>query len=191
MSPLSEAEQQDLLRLARQAIEVIVLNTELAEFDCPEGPLTQRAGAFVTLHNSGRLRGCIGNIESSKPLFQTVCDCARSAARRDPRFDPVTAAEIPQLHIEISVLSPLEQAQPDEVEVGRHGLLVSRGLQRGLLLPQVATKYHWEREKFLEETCLKAGLSADAWRHGARIQVFTAQIFAEPASAARTSHHAA
>ena len=191
MSPLSEAEQQSLLRLARQAIEAIVLDTELTEFNCPEGPLTQQAGAFVTLHRSGRLRGCMGNIESPKPLHQTVCDCARSAALRDPRFDPVTAAEIPQLHIEISVLSPLEPARPDQIEVGRHGLLVSNGYQRGLLLPQVATKYHWDREKFLDETCLKAGLSSDAWRHGARIQVFTAQIFAEPTSPARTSHHAA
>ncbi|MBI4164121.1 MAG: AmmeMemoRadiSam system protein A [Acidobacteria bacterium] len=191
MSPLSEPEQQCLLRLARQAIEAAVLAAESAPFTCPEGPLTQQAGAFVTLHKSGRLRGCMGNIESPRPLHQTVCDCARSAALRDPRFDPVSAAEIPHLHIEISVLSPLEEARPDKVEVGRHGLFVSRGYQRGLLLPQVATKYRWDREKFLDETCLKAGLPADAWRRGARIQVFTAQIFAEPASPSRTSHHAA
>lgn len=191
MSPLSETEQRSLLRLARQAIEAIVLGTKFTGFNCPDGPLTQQAGAFVTLHKSGRLRGCMGNIESTKPLHQTVCDCARSAALRDPRFDPVTAAEIPQLHLEISVLSPLEPARPDQIEVGRHGLFVSHGYQRGLLLPQVATKYRWDREKFLDETCLKAGLSADAWRHGARIQVFTAQIFAEPASRERTSHHAA
>jgi AmmeMemoRadiSam system protein A len=191
MSPLSETEQQCLLRLARQAIEAIVLDREFAQFNCPEGPLTQQAGAFVTLHKSGRLRGCMGNIESPRPLHQTVRDCARSAALRDPRFDPVAAAEIPQLHIEISVLSPLEQARPEQIEVGRHGLIVSRGYQRGLLLPQVATKYHWDREKFLDETCVKAGLSAEAWRQGARIQVFTAQIFAEPTPPARTSHHAA
>lgn len=191
MSPLSEAEQKCLLRLARQAIEAAVLNTEVAAFDCAEGALTERPGAFVTLHKSGRLRGCIGNIESPRPLFQTVCECARSAALRDPRFDPVTADELPQLHLEISVLSPLEEARPGEIEVGRHGLLVSRGYQRGLLLPQVATKYRWDREKFLDEACLKAGLPADAWRHGARIQVFTAQIFAEPTSPVRSSHHAA
>ena len=133
----------------------------------------------------------MGNIEAPRPLHQTVCDCARSAALRDPRFDPVAADEIPRLHIEISVLSPLEPARPEQIEVGRHGLYVSRGYQRGLLLPQVATKYHWDREKFLDETCLKACLSADAWRQGARIQVFTAQIFAEPTPPARTSHHAA
>jgi AmmeMemoRadiSam system protein A len=191
MSPLSEAEQRVLLQLARQAIDAAVLNTEFPAFDCPEGVLTERAGAFVTLHKSGRLRGCIGNIESMRPLFQTVCDCARSAALTDPRFEPVTADELPQLHLEISVLSPLHEARPQEIEVGRHGLLVSRGYQRGLLLPQVATKYRWDQEKFLDETCLKAGLPADAWRHGARIQVFTAQIFAEPESRARNSHHAA
>jgi len=191
MFPLDEAEQRVLLRLARQAIEAAVLNTEFPAFNCPEGVLTERAGAFVTLHKSGRLRGCIGNIESMRPLFQTVGDCARSAALADPRFEPVTADELPKLHLEISVLSPLQEARPEEVEVGRHGLLVSRGHQRGLLLPQVATKYRWVREKFLDETCLKAGLPADAWRYGARIQVFTAQFFAEPESRVRTSHHAA
>lgn len=188
---LSETEQKCLLHLSRQAIEASVLDREFAPVNYPEGPLSQQAGAFVTLHKSGRLRGCMGNIESARPLFQTVCECARSAALRDPRFDPVEAAEIPQLHIEISVLSPLEPARPEQIEVGRHGLIVSRGHQRGLLLPQVATKYRWDREKFLDETCLKAGLSADAWRQGAGIQVFTAQIFAEAASPARTSNHAA
>lgn len=191
MSPLSPAEQECLLRLARQAIEAAVLDTGLPAFECSEGALAERAGAFVTLLKSGRLRGCIGNIESVRPLHQTVRECARSAALADSRFDPVTAAEIPHLHLEISVLSPLEDARPEAIEIGRHGLLVSRGYQRGLLLPQVATKYRWSKEKFLEETCLKAGLAADAWRRGARLQVFTAQIFAEPTPQARNSHHAA
>jgi len=191
MSPLGEVEQRALLRLARQAIEAAVTGADLPPAGFAEGPLTARAGAFVTLHKSGRLRGCIGNIESQRPLFQTVCDCARSAALADPRFEPVTADELPQLHLEISVLSPLQEVRPEEIEVGRHGLLVSRGFQRGLLLPQVATKYRWGPEKFLDETCLKAGLPSDAWRHGARLQVFTAQIFAEPESRMRDSHHAA
>lgn len=191
MSPLNEAEQRVLLRLARLAVVAAVTGAELPGFDGPEGPLTARAGAFVTLHKSGRLRGCIGNIESQRPLYQTVCDCARSAALADPRFEPVTADELPQLHLEISVLSPLQEIRPEEIDVGCHGLLVSRGFQRGLLLPQVATKYGWSREKFLGETCLKAGLPSDAWRHGARLQVFTAQIFAEPESRTRPSHHAA
>jgi AmmeMemoRadiSam system protein A len=191
MSPLNESEQQILLRLARQTIEAAVSDTDPPEFKCPEGPLTERAGAFVSLHRSGRLRGCIGNIESMRPLYQTVCDCACSAALADPRFDPVTPAEVPSLHLEISVLSPLQDARPDQVEVGRHGLLLSRGFRRGLLLPQVATQYDWSREEFLEETCLKAGLPPDAWRSGARIQIFTAQVFAEPQSRPRSSHHAA
>jgi AmmeMemoRadiSam system protein A len=191
MSPLNEEEQRTLLRLAREALQAAILKKEPPGFQCPEGPLTERAGAFVTLHKAGRLRGCIGNIESVRPLHQTVRDCARSAALSDPRFDPVSADEVPQIHMEISVLSLLVDARPEEIEVGRHGLLVSRGHQRGLLLPQVATKYCWGREKFLEETCLKAGLPGDAWRHGARIQTFTAQIFAEPESRARPSHHAA
>ena len=191
MPPLNEAEQHTLLRLARQAIEAAVSGTHPPSFDCPEGPLTELMGAFVTLHRSGRLRGCIGNIESHRPLFQTVCDCACSAALADPRFEPVVPKEVPQLHLEISVLSPLEEARPEDVEVGRHGLLISRGFQRGLLLPQVATQYRWGRETFLEETCLKAGLPSDAWRRGARIQIFTAQVFAEPESWAHDTHHAA
>ncbi len=191
MSPLSESDQRTLLRLARQAIESAVSGTNYPSFDGPEGPLTEHAGAFVTIHKSGRLRGCIGSIESHRPLYQTVCDCARSSALADPRFEPVTAGEIPQLHLEISVLSPMQDAHPEDVEVGHHGLLISRGYYRGLLLPQVATQYRWGREKFLAETCLKAGLPTDAWRRGARIQVFTAQIFAEPESPARTSYNAA
>jgi AmmeMemoRadiSam system protein A len=191
MSPLNDAEQRTLLGLARQAIEAAVRGVEPPPFDAPEGPLTERAGAFVTLHRSGRLRGCIGNIESHRPLYQTVRDCARSAALSDPRFEPVTPQEVPELHLEISVLSPLEDARAEDVEVGRHGLMISRGFQRGLLLPQVATQYGWSRERFLEETCLKAGLAPDAWRRGARIQVFTAQVFSEPQPRGRSSHHAA
>ncbi len=191
MSPLSESEQACLLRLARQAIEAGALDAEPPEFERPAGPLADKAGAFVTLHKLGRLRGCMGSIEPAKPLFLTVCDCARSAAFRDPRFHPVLAAEVPHLHIEISVLSPPEDVRPEQVEPGRDGLLISRGYQRGLLLPQVAQRFAWSREKFLDETCLKAGLSADAWRRGARIQAFTAQVFAEPGAHARTSHHAA
>lgn len=191
MSPLSQAEQESLLRLARQAVEASVLGTEFPEFESAYGPLAETAGAFVSLHKSGRLRGCMGNIEPAAPLYRVVADCARSAALRDPRFRPVTSAELPLLQLEISVLAPLEEVRPEQVEVGRHGLVISRGVQRGLLLPQVAIKLNWSREKFLEETCLKAGLPADAWTHGARIQVFAAQVFAETASAAQTAHHAA
>jgi uncharacterized protein (TIGR00296 family) len=103
----------------------------------------------------------------------------------------VAPVELPSLRIEISILSPLRDVAPQEVEVGRHGLLISRGAQRGLLLPQVAVEWDWDREQFLEETCLKAGLPGDAWKHGARIQAFTAQILKEPSKRASSSPPAA
>ena len=133
------------------------------------------------------MRGCIGHIEAVRPLYATVRECARAAALDDPRFDPVTPAELSSLQLEISILSPLVDIAPQEVEVGRHGLLISRGGRRGLLLPQVAVEWNWDREQFLEETCLKAGLPADAWQHGARIQAFTAQVLKEPSTRARSS----
>jgi AmmeMemoRadiSam system protein A len=191
MSPLSESDQHFLLRLARRALEESVRLRRLPQSEAPDGPLTEHCGAFVTLHKSGRLRGCIGYIESPKPLYQTVCECAQAAALRDPRFDPVELEELADLQLELSVLSPLEEIRPEQVEVGRHGLLISRGFQRGLLLPQVAVEWKWEREEFLAETCLKAGLAADAWQHGAKIQAFTAQVFAEAQPARRSPPHAA
>ena len=191
MSPLSESEQQFLLRLARLALEASVQDGPLPEIEPQAGRLSEKRGAFVTLHKAGRLRGCIGNIEATRPLYRTICECARAAALRDPRFDPVAPEELPFLHLEISVLSPLEEIRPEQVEVGRHGLLISRGMQRGLLLPQVAPQFDWGREEFLEETCLKAGLPPDAWKHGARIQAFTAQVFGEPKPALHPRDHAA
>jgi AmmeMemoRadiSam system protein A len=191
MLPLSEADQQFLLRLARRALEESVRYDRLPEVEVPPGPRGEKCGAFVTLHKMGRLRGCIGYLESLKPLCRTVGECTVAAALHDPRFDPVTPEELPSLHLEISVLSPLVEITPDEVEVGRHGLLISRGGRRGVLLPQVAVEWKWSREQFLEETCLKAGLPPDAWRHGARIQAFTAQVFGEPHPPGRSSRHAA
>ena len=191
MLPLSEADQQFLLRLARRALEESVRHDSLPEVEAPPGPLREKCGAFVTLHKMGRLRGCIGYLESLKPLYQTICECAMAAALRDPRFDAVTPEELPVLHLEISVLSPLVEIAPDQVEVGRHGLLISRGGQRGVLLPQVPVEWKWNREQFLEETCLKAGLPPDAWRHGAKIQAFTAQVFGEPPTPGRSSRHTA
>jgi AmmeMemoRadiSam system protein A len=182
MPPLSDADAARLLRLARQAVEECALQRAVPQVEEPEEEsLRTNYGAFVTLRKAGgHLRGCIGHIEPSAPLYQTVRECAAAAASRDPRFEPVTPPELPDLRIEISVLSLLTDVRPEEVEVGRHGLLISQGFHRGLLLPQVATEWHWNREQFLEETCLKAGLPPDAWRHGARIQAFTAQVFGEP-----------
>jgi len=189
--PLTEADEQTLLRLARQALEEGVRHHRLPDLEDPEAFLAENCGAFVTLHKGRHLRGCIGYVEPAKPLGRTVQECAQAAALRDPRFEPVTADELPSLRVEISVLSPLEEVPPHQIQVGKHGLLVSRGFQRGLLLPQVAVEHKWDRDKFLEEACLKAGLPRDGWRQGATLQVFTARVFSEPPGVAPSVHHAA
>jgi AmmeMemoRadiSam system protein A len=191
MLPLAESQQQTLLRLAREAVEASALNLRLSEMATPPDAPAECCGAFVSLHKGEHLRGCIGHIEALKPLAQTVRECAFSAAMFDPRFHPVTPDELAELRIEISVLSPFFDIAPEQVEVGLHGLFVSRGIQRGLLLPQVAVHWKWNRERFLNETCRKAGLDGNAWRHGVRIQAFTAQVFAEAADPAHSSPHAA
>jgi AmmeMemoRadiSam system protein A len=135
----------------------------------------------VTLHKHGRLRGCIGYIQALKPLRQAVAEMAVQAALHDPRFPPVTSDELPELHIEISVLSPLEAvADVSEIEVGTHGLVIEDGRSRGLLLPQVPVEYGWDRDTFLEHTCAKAGLPPDRWKaQGVTITKFTAEVFGE------------
>jgi AmmeMemoRadiSam system protein A len=180
MLPLTESDQQTLLRMAREALVAYLAHGEPPAVPEPGEALRQECGAFVTWHKGKNLRGCIGVIAAYNPLYQTVRECAVWAAVRDPRFAPVVRDEVPALTLEISVLSPLEDIAPENIEVGRHGLLISRGSQRGLLLPQVAIEWKWDRERFLDETCHKAGLPADAWRTGARIQAFTAQVFGEP-----------
>jgi AmmeMemoRadiSam system protein A len=187
MLQLTDAEKQRLLDLARKALEEVVRSGRMSEPAEPPGALETPGGAFVTLYKGKRLRGCIGHIEARRPLYATVRECARAAALEDPRFDPVAPAELLSLRLEISILSPLVDVAPQDVEVGRHGLLISRGAQRGLLLPQVAVEWNWDREQFLGETCLKAGLPADAWQHGARIQAFTAQVLKEPSKRAHSS----
>jgi len=189
--PLTAADERSLLELARQALEEAARLGRLAELEAPEGILRENCGAFVTLHQSRRLRGCMGYVEAVKPLYQTVRECALAAALHDPRFDPVRADELPHLRLEISVLSHFEEISPDQIEVGRHGLIVSLGFRRGLLLPQVAVEWKWDRMRFLEEVCVKAGLGRDAWRSEAKIQAFTARVFAEPHDLAGSTHHAA
>ena len=191
MLQLTDDQKDRLLELARTALEEAVRSGKVSEVTKPAEGLETPCGAFVTLTRHGRLRGCIGHVEAARPLYATVRECARAAALYDPRFDPVTPAELSSLHIEISIVSPLVDIAPHEVEVGRHGLLISRGGHRGLLLPQVAEEWNWNREQFLQETCMKAGLPADAWQHGARIQAVTAQILKEPSTLARSSSPAA
>lgn len=184
MSPLSKEEQHCLLDLAREAIAAALalrpLHLEAASARLPTDRLRQPSGAFVSLHRAGRLRGCVGYPAPRKPLYETVAEGALAAAFHDPRFEPLTAEELPAVEIEISLLSPLFPIHPDEVEPGTHGLLVTQGLQRGLLLPQVAREHGWSREEFLEETCAKAGLDREAWKKGTvKLEAFTAFVFSE------------
>lgn len=178
---LSAEERAELLRCARRTLEVFLETHSLLALDKVEPGLLRPGGAFVTLHRGRELRGCIGTFEARDPIVETVQRMAISAATGDPRFPRVQPDELDALHIEISVLSPLRQAAPEEVEVGTHGVYITRGPQRGVLLPQVASENNWDRETFLDHTCLKAGLPVGAWREpGTVIEVFTAQVFGEP-----------
>lgn len=190
MLPLTEADQQTLLAIAREALVSYLDAGGIPTVPEPGERLQQPCGAFVTLRKGKSLRGCIGVVETIKPLYVTAGECAVWAAMNDPRFRPVVKPEVAGLNIEVSVLSPLFEIAPEAIEVGQHGLLVSMGPNRGLLLPQVAVQWKWSREQFLEETCRKAGLPADAWRQGAKIRGFTAQVF-EEAHPAHSSHPAA
>ena len=176
---LDGAERKDLLRIARRAVEGFIGTGRVPAEEGARGKLAAPGAAFVTLTKKGRLRGCIGFTEAVAPLFKAVQECAVAAATEDPRFPPVSPKELPSLRVEISVLTPLFPIRPEEVEVGRHGLMVSQGRMRGLLLPQVPVEWGWDREVFLDETCLKAGLPPSAWRHGATLKAFTAEVFGE------------
>ena len=148
--------------------------------DVPESAvLKEKRGAFVTLKKSGELRGCIGYIEAFKPLYQTIREMANAAAFDDPRFPEMTIGEWPEIEIELSVLTPLREIDdPDIVEVGKHGLLIRHDNASGLLLPQVAVEYGWDREEFLAHTCHKAELAPDCWRRsGTKLYIFSADIF--------------
>jgi hypothetical protein len=177
---LSDDEKRELLRIARATIREYLASGRLPPGSPHKESLVQPGGVFVSLHIQGELRGCIGTFAETDPLFRTVQQMAISAATRDPRFDQLGPEELPTLEIEISVLSSLKPAKAEEVEVGTHGLHVSRGRLRGVLLPQVAVEHGWDRNTFLEQTCRKAGLPPDAWQlPGTDIEVFTAQVFSE------------
>jgi AmmeMemoRadiSam system protein A len=183
MSPLCSEERRALLDRARRAITNAVHGDPSAQ--SPQGLAPDLSdgvgpGLFVTLFHRGHLRGCVGQIESVEPLTEVVERCAVAAARDDPRFSPLSSDELSDLEIEISLLSSLEPVASDAIEVGRHGLVVQRGSCRGLLLPQVASERHWQWQRFVEETCVKAGLPRDAWKDPAtRTFAFTAEIFSE------------
>jgi AmmeMemoRadiSam system protein A len=175
----TEAEKSFLHTVARQAIESRLSGRV---FPPPSGEtenLKEKRGAFVTLKRKGQLRGCIGYTRALKPLSRTIMEMAQAAAFEDPRFPPLSPKELDDLDIEISVLTPFRLIRDvTEIEVGKHGLLMERGGRSGLLLPQVATEYQWDRKTFLEHTCLKAGLPRDAWKDAeTKIYVFSAEIF--------------
>jgi len=176
----TETDQQLLLQIARNAVRSYLAGQTPRLSDVPPGPLTQSLGVFVSLHIGIELRGCIGNIHAVSPLYRSVAECAIAAAVGDPRFMPLMASELPTVEFEISVLSPLERVHDiREIEIGKHGLMISKKNDRGLLLPQVATAYGWNRERFRSETCRKAGLKPDDWKHDALIQSFVAVVFSE------------
>jgi len=177
---LTEADQQLLLQIARQAVASYLAGHSPRFPEVLPGALTEIRGIFVTLHKGGELRGCIGNIHAAGPLYRTVAECAIAAAVGDPRFMPLMAAELPAVQFEISVLSPLERVlDVRQIEIGKHGLMITKQHARGLLLPQVPVALGWTRERFLQETCRKAGLRPDDWRENATIQSFKAVVFSE------------
>jgi AmmeMemoRadiSam system protein A len=180
MSSLGNREKQLLLGVARSALILAVRNRESLK-ELPKDEALQRpGGVFVTLHYRGRLRGCVGQLASKDTLAEVVAQCSKSAALEDPRFEEVSVVELPGIEIELSVLSAPVDVRPEQIQPGKHGLLVSCGWKRGVLLPQVAAQFHWNAQQFLEETCAKADLARDAWENPAtRVQAFTAEVFSE------------
>ena len=179
----SAEDRRALLALARDAIVSVLANSSPQRIESEPACFSLQRGAFVTLEVHQKLHGCIGVIEPREPLRETIAHCAQSAALHDPRFPPLRSADLPALQIEISVLSDLSAINPNNVEIGKHGLVVASEGRRGLLLPQVATEHHLSREEFLQETCRKAGLPRDAWRDPhTNIFGFTCEIFREDAN---------
>lgn len=176
---LSDSEKQELHRIARTAIENKTRGKKVPVSSPSSDKLTEKRGAFVSLYKKGMLRGCIGSLQPTAPLYKTVEEMSLSAAFRDPRFRALTVEELPFLEIEISVLTPFNEIkEPEEIQVGLHGIMVRQGARSGLLLPQVATERNWDRMTFLEETCRKAGLPKDAWKQkDTVIYVFSADVF--------------
>jgi len=178
---LTAKEASILLEIARSAIVSLVNNQEFKPYPREEKILNRRSGCFVTIKQHGQLRGCIGNFQSQLPLFLEVASMAATAASKDPRFHPLNAADLDNITLEISVLSALEKIDDIErIEVGTHGIYLEKNFSRGVLLPQVASEYGWDRTTFLKQTCQKAGLPVDAWQDAdTDIYIFSAQIIKE------------
>lgn len=175
---LLDEEKKTLLQIAREAIVEYVNNGQVPQREINAESLLAKRGCFVTIKNNGMLRGCIGNFVSDKPLYLLVQEMAVSAATKDPRFYPMKKEDLKDFHVEISALSPMQKISSiEEIEVGVHGLYLEKNFSRGVLLPQVAVEYGWDRDTFLSQTSIKAGLPQDGWREGANIYVFSAEVF--------------
>lgn len=178
---ISPQEGKLLLKLARQSLELWIREGKRAPIpeDIPAS-LEDGLGAFVTLTENGELRGCIGNMVAHGPLVETVREMAIAAGTHDPRFPAVTKDELKGLRYEVSVISPMTETKAKDVQPGRHGLYIRKGRAAGTLLPQVAQEHGWDRETFLSETCIKAGLRPQAWKDAdCTIYTYTAQVFSE------------
>ena len=174
----SQDERSLLLRLAHDSI-LSAVQKRAIPLDPPTAHLAEPRGAFTSLYLHGELRGCVGYVLPKESVWRAVAETARAAAFEDTRFYPVTLPEAQALEIELSILSPPQPISAEAIEIGRHGLLIGMGAHRGLLLPQVPAEHNWDRETFLAQTCRKAGLPLDAWKNGAKIEAFTAEIFGE------------
>ncbi|OHD63654.1 MAG: hypothetical protein A2176_05850 [Spirochaetes bacterium RBG_13_51_14] len=181
MIEFNKEQQLKLLKLARKTIAGSLGISQDSELDFGDAIFKEKCGAFVTLHIRGRLRGCIGYIQGVKTIPETIVDMSTASAFKDPRFPPLRKEEFDHIDIEISVLSPIEAVKNiSEIKVGCDGLIVSRGFNSGLLLPQVPVEQGWDRDVFLENTCYKAGLPGNAWQQkGTTIEKFSAQVFGE------------
>ena len=178
-NPLTPDEKKELLKMARDTITEYVINRKLPDKGIVKPKFRTDEAVFVTVKKSGRLRGCIGNIQPVMPLYQAVMKNAVAASTGDPRFPPMTEEELKDIDVEISILSPLSSLKNiSEIQVGKHGLVIRKGSQSGLLLPQVASEFGWDRDTYLEQLCSKAGLPKGSWRE-ADIYTFTAEIIKE------------
>ncbi len=189
---IDDSDKIALLKLARRTLESYFSRETQPEYRTSRKALLENKGAFVSLHRGEELRGCIGQLFPDRELYKVVQHCVLNAALEDSRFTPVVQEELPEMSIEISVLTPFRRIhEAEEIEVGKHGLYIIQGHHRGLLLPQVATQYSWDRRKFLEQTCRKAGLTESAWRDPHTvIHTFEAEIFSDsqfPGSGERAS----
>ena len=179
---MNDAQKQILLKVARDTVEAVIRREPIENPQSDDPELNAPCGCFVTLKNHGRLRGCIGQFISDSPLIELVAEMAKSSATGDPRFfaDPISAGELDQLDVEISVLSPLQRTdEPLSLRLGVDGIYIKKGRTSGCFLPQVATETGWSKEEFLSYCCAhKAGLAADAWRDPeTEVNLFTADVF--------------